>query len=386
MRSLEPLNTQLTHLLPEKESLAPCKLLQSCLSNSWGGLEMVAYEHAISFSKNNFECHTLCLENSPLEKHLRALKLPTVTVQNNRGLFNFFKIRNFIQSRGIKTVLVQLLKDLHLVSLSVMNQSDVKILAISHSFIGVSKKDFIHCWSYGRLQKLICLTDLHKQNLLQNLPLQTHQMEVVPNYVDCERFHPNQRSEALRKNLGGTSGAILIGIASRLDPKKGQDTALQAVALLKKKNVDVRLVIVGENTRNEMNYLEVLKKMTSDLDIQDQVLFTGYRENMGNIMASIDALLMPSHCETFGRVLIEAMASKTPVIATNAGGVPNIIDANINGLLVSPQNPQELASAMEQIATIPELRRSLAESGYFKVRSTYAKEVVEGRFLKLLST
>lgn len=359
------------------------KILQSCLSLSWGGLEMVAYENAVSLAKNHTDCTTLCFTGSPLEKHLQAQGLPTLSL-THRSLFDFLKVRHFIHEQGIQTILVQHLKDLSMLAMATMNQQDVKMVAISHTFVNVDKKDFIHRWTYGKLSKLVCLTELHKRNLLEHLPLKSEQLEVIPNFVDCERFHPKRRSEKVRASLGAKPGTPLVGIASRLDPQKGQETALDAMALLKKKNIDLQLVIVGENTLNEMNYLEVLKKKTTELGLNDRVHFTGYREDMEDIMASLDALVMPSHCETFGRVLIEAMASKTAVIATRAGGVPDIIDTDRLGLLVAPQSPQELAEAMAKLATNSELRARLSESGYFKVRSTYAKEVVEEKLFNLM--
>jgi glycosyltransferase involved in cell wall biosynthesis len=360
------------------------RVLQSCLSRSWGGLEMVAFENAVSMSNNRYECTTLCFAGSPLEKHLHIQGLPTLSL-SQRSLFDFLKVRQFIQQHQIKTILVQHLKDLRLLSLATLNQSDMKMVAISHTLVNVNKKDFIHRWSYKKLEKVVCLTIAHKQNLLQHLPLSERQLEVIPNFVDCEHFNPRNRSEEIRKTLGAKPGIPLVGIASRLDPQKGQDTALEAMAILKKKNIALQLVIIGENTLNEMNYLEILKQRTQELGLEDRIHFAGYRGDMEKVMASLDALVMPSHCETFGRVLIEAMASKTPVIATRAGGVPEIIDSDRLGLLVRPQNPDELASAMLQIATKPELRYLLSESGYFKVRSTYAKDVVESKLLSLLA-
>lgn len=344
---------------------------------------MVAYENAVALSQNNFDCYTLCLENSPLEQHLRALDLPVVTLK--RGFFSFLKVRRFIKAQGIKIVLIQVLKDLKLISLAAFLQPELKIFAISHIFVGVNKKDFVHRWSYGKLQKLICLTKPHKQNLLKYLPLRENQIEIIPNFVDCERFHPGNRSDEVRKSLGAVPEVPLVGIASRLDPQKGQSTALEALQILKKKQVPVRMVIVGENTLHEMDYLSVLKKMAIDLDVADRVHFTGYRADMDKIIASLDALIMPSHRETFGRVLIEAMASKTPVIATNAGGVPDIIDTDHNGLLVAPQNAEELAGAIERLVTQPELHLRLAEAGYSTVRANYAKNIVEKKLLDLLS-
>lgn len=340
---------------------------------------MVAFENAIALSKNGFECTTLCLEGSPLEQHLKAQNLSTFSIQKKP--FDFLKVRSFIKSHNIQYFLVQLLKDLKLLSVASIGVADIKMIAIAHMFIGVNKKDFIHSWVYGKLQTLICLTQNHKENLLEFLPLKESQIEVLPNFVDCEKFNPRNRSEEIRTSLGAVPGVPLMGIASRLDPQKGQGVALEAMKILKQKNVPLRLVIVGENTKNETNYLEVLKTKTSEWGLEDRVHFTGYRADMDKLVASLDVLIMPSDRETFGRVLIEAMASRIPVIATNAGGVPNIIDDGINGLLVEPKNPQDLAGAMEKLATQPELRKTLAEGGYKKVQSTYSKDVVEKKFL-----
>jgi glycosyltransferase involved in cell wall biosynthesis len=372
-------NTPLLEQSPSK------KVLQSCLSKSWGGLEMVALENAVALTKNNFSCYTLCLKNSPLEKRLRDLRLPTLTFSERPHLFDFLKIRRFVLDHKISAVLVQLMKDLHTLSLALLNHPEIKIFAISHTFVNIDKKSLSHRWSYAKIDKLICLTSLHKENILEHLPVSEQQIEVLPNYVDCERFSPLRRSESLRREFGAVPGVPLIGIASRLDPQKGQDYALEAMAWLKKKNIPGRLIVVGENTLNETDYLKVLRTQARRLDITDRVQFTGYREDMESIMASLDILLMPSHCETFGRVLIEAMASKTAVIATNAGGVPNIIESGKNGLLVPPHDPVGLARAMESLILDPVLRDRLQESAYFKVRSAYAKDIVESRFLSLLS-
>lgn len=358
------------------------KVLQSCLSRSWGGLEMVAYENALALAKNHFDVYTLCIEDSPLEKHLKTRGLKTFCLPIRRGIFDFLKIRRFIQNHQIQMIHVQLLKDLRLLSMALIGLNDVKVFGISHTFVNVNKKDFLHRWSYKKIHKLIALTELQKQNLLLHLPVQEHQLVVIPNYVDCERFSPRHRSLDIRRSLGGADHKFLVGVTSRLDPQKGQNFALLAMALLKRKKVPVSLVIVGENTLHETNYLAVLKKMAQDLDLEDCVHFAGYRADMEKVVASIDALLMPSKFETFGRVLIEAMASKTPVIATKAGGVPNIIQDHQDGLLVSPENAEEMAAAMEKLTTDPSLSRALSEKAYLKVKATYSQEVVESRLLK----
>jgi glycosyltransferase involved in cell wall biosynthesis len=361
------------------------RILQSCLSNSWGGLEMVAFENAQAFNEHHIECHTLCLAGSPLEQHLRAAGLPSHSFGARKNFFDFIKIRRLLLEEHISTVLVQHLRDLSVLTPALFHLANIKVFGISHTFVGVRKKDFLHRWYYSKIDKLICLTELHKQNILQFLPCNFQQMEVIPNYVDCARFTPHNRSEETRQSLGASPGVPLLGIASRLDPQKGQDCAIQALAILKKKNISVRLAIIGENTRNEENYFSTLQKMAMDLDVQDRIHFAGYREDMEKIMASLDVLLMPSLRETFGLVLIEAMASKTAVIATNAGGVPNIIDPEVNGLLVPPQDPQALANAIESLISKPDYYQRLIEGAYFKVRAQYSKETVEAKLLDLLA-
>lgn len=344
---------------------------------------MVAFENAMALTRHGAICHTLCFSGSPLEKHLREQNLPTVSLKR-RGFWDFIQVRRFLRKNKVQCLLIQLLKDLRMLAVALTGLDHIQVFAISHTLINVNKKDLFHRWTYGKLSKLICLTELHKQNLLQHLPLREEQMEILPNFVDCELFNPRHRSEAVRQSMGGVRGIPLMGIASRLDPQKGQDTALQAMAILKRKNIPLHLVIVGENTLNEMNYLEVLKSMTRQLNLEDCVHFTGYRRDMANVVASMDALVMPSHCETFGRVLIEAMASRTAVIATRAGGVPNIIDSEDCGLLVPPQDSEALADAMERVSQDAAFRLKLAEGGLRKVLSTYSREIVEEKLFRIL--
>lgn len=367
-------------------SSAP-KLLQSCLSTSWGGLEMVALENALALTKNNFKCYTLCVAGSPLEKHLKAQGLATLSLGARRSFRDVFTVRRFIEGQGIEILLVQLLRDLRLLALSLFKiPKRPRIYGISHTFVNVNKRDFLHRWVYHKVHKLICLTEAQKRNLLEHLPVQENQLTVLPNYVDCTRFHPRHRSLEVRKSLGGEEGKTLIGITSRLDPQKGQNIALQAMAQLKEKNLPLKLVIVGENTHNETNYLGVLKAMAKELHLEKEVYFAGYRPDMESVVASLDVLVMPSRFETFGRVLIEAMAAKTPVIATRGGGVPDIIENEVEGLLVAPENAAELAAAMERLTLDEALRGRLASAAYNKVQTHYSKEVVEHHLLELLQT
>ena len=137
---------------------------------------------------------------------------------------------------------------------------------------------------------------------------------------------------------------IKIGVVGRLDPKKGQDIALKALAeKFKLSKQTWELNFYGDDTPGETKTRPYLEKLANELGVKDHVHFHGHQDHIENRLREIDVLWMPSYKETFGRVLIEAMASGVPVVASAAGGVPDIITPKKNGILFETKNPTDLA-------------------------------------------
>ena len=153
-----------------------------------------------------------------------------------------------------------------------------------------------------------------------------------------------------------------------LSPHKGQATAIEALAQIRKTRPDARLVIVGSSkwqtaatTHDNVAYEQELRRLAGELD-DNAVVFAGERRDVPAIMAALDIVLVPSWHEPWGRAVIEAMAAGTPVIAAAVGGPTESIDDGRTGLLVTPRDAGALASAVLTLAGDAPRREQLAQA------------------------
>jgi L-malate glycosyltransferase len=189
--------------------------------------------------------------------------------------------------------------------------------------------------------------------------------------VDPQRFDPRRLDRSrVRERLDVPAGDRVLGIIAQIAPWKGQDTALEALALLHRRGRPVKLLVVGEPrfvgraTRyDNLAYLKTLQRMVTDLELEADVRFLGQREDIGEILVALDAVLVPSWEEPFGLIVAEAMTMGTPPIATSVGGPAEIIEDGRTGLLVPPRDPQALAAAADRLLENEGLRERLAEEG-----------------------
>jgi phosphatidylinositol alpha-1,6-mannosyltransferase len=169
-------------------------------------------------------------------------------------------------------------------------------------------------------------------------------IEVVYNGVDTEKFNPKISGDEFRKELEIDKNTNLAGMIGRIVPWKGCDDFIKAAAKVVEAIPHSKFLIVGESP--DGNYIRQLKKLSEKLNINKNIIFTGFRNDIPQILAVLDLLVLPSWEEPFSRVVLEAMAIEKPVIATNTGGTPEQILHGINGLLVPAKDPHALAQAI----------------------------------------
>jgi glycosyltransferase involved in cell wall biosynthesis len=208
-------------------------------------------------------------------------------------------------------------------------------------------------------------------------------IEVVHNSVDLARWDPSRIDrEAARARLGEAGGrAVLLGVVAQLSPWKGQDVAVEALAMLSERGLDAHLLLIGSAkfvaraTRfdNEA-YVTALKARIRAAGLEDRVSWLGEREDVPELMAALDILLLPSREEPFGRAVIEAMALGVPVLATEVGGPAEIIEDGREGYLLPPLEPQAWADAVERIMARSDGGRALGEAGRRRVAASFTAE------------
>lgn len=192
-------------------------------------------------------------------------------------------------------------------------------------------------------------------------------LKIIYNGVDISTF---SRGINTLKTEFSTSGYI-IGIVSQLSPgsyHKGHREFLTAAAEVIKHISDVHFLIIGcdpspESSPDHNSYISELKGIARKLGISDHIIFTGFRRDIPDVMASLDILVSASYSEGFGRTIAEAMAAGKPVVATAVGGVPEVVQDGVTGILVPPKDPHAIAKSILDMLQDDEMRLKMGIAG-----------------------
>lgn len=180
-------------------------------------------------------------------------------------------------------------------------------------------------------------------------------VEVIYNAVDWSQLETTMSRDAIRTSLGVPQDVMAAGIIARLTEQKAHRVLFDAMA----QHVSLRqmhLVVVGDGELRES-----LKQRVETLGLQPRVHFAGARRDLGNILNAVDLFTMPSLWEGLPLSLVLAMGAGLPVVTTRVAGIPEVVQHDVSGLLVSPGKSDELAHALARLVEDASLRRSLGE-------------------------
>jgi glycosyltransferase involved in cell wall biosynthesis len=206
------------------------------------------------------------------------------------------------------------------------------------------------------------------------------QARVVHNAIDLERFAtPGVERAAARARLGIDGDAPALAVIAQVTPWKGQDTAIRIAAGLRRTRADVRLLVIGSpkfdspSTRHDnASYLAGLRRQVAAANLGGSVSFLGERDDLPEILAALDLVLVPSWEEPFGRTVIEAMAAGVPVAATTVGGPAEILDHGRTGLLLPPREPWRWVEEIGPLLADGERRARMTQLASAEARERFA--------------
>jgi glycosyltransferase involved in cell wall biosynthesis len=185
-------------------------------------------------------------------------------------------------------------------------------------------------------------------------------VEVVYNGVDIKAFLPGSVKKDVKNKLQIRSEDIVIGTVGRLSPEKGFEYLLTAIRDVINVYPSVKVFVAGNGNEKYRLYLQ---ERINELKLSSNIIFTGFYEDVPQILRCMDIYCLPSLSEGFSRSLLEAMASGLPVIATSVGGNMEVIQDGVNGLLVPSSNPVRLASAIKELLKDKEKARRMGLAG-----------------------
>lgn len=193
-----------------------------------------------------------------------------------------------------------------------------------------------------------------------------HKLAVIYECVEVEKYLRvgERERHKVRLELEISESEITVGLIGHVLRYKGHEEFVRAAAIISAQRPEARFIVVGDDRMSdEPEFMPFLKTLLCELGLSDKFLFTGYRLDVPDVMAAIDIVVVPSWNEPFGRVVVEALAASRPVVATNAGGIPEIVRHNHTGLLVPPQDIEQLAMAITRLVLDTELRICMGSRG-----------------------
>jgi N-acetyl-alpha-D-glucosaminyl L-malate synthase BshA len=237
-------------------------------------------------------------------------------------------------------------KDLPIVT--TLHGTDITLVGQHPSFHAITR------FSILRSQGLTAVSQFLKQETVRSFEVPEDRIEVIPNFIDPQVWHPGK--EPCHRSTLAPQGEKIVMHVSNFRPVKRVEDVVEIFARIVKK-VNARLVFVGDGPERPRAAVKA-----EELGVRPRVLFLGKHASVDELIACADLLLLPSSNESFGLAALEAMACGAPVVASDVGGLPEVVSSGESGYLFAPGNVDDMAAAGVELLRDPVLKARIVEA------------------------
>ena len=233
-------------------------------------------------------------------------------------------------------------------------------------------------FKYRPYRAVVAISSAVEDELLNHVGLDTQCVFTVPSAVDSERYRPAPVHDKLAKILGLTTRAFIIGVVAQLIPRKGHALLFDCLPELLSRYPDAHVLCFGRGPLKEK-----LVRQLSDLALDARVSFMGFRNDLPDLLPGIDLLVHPAEREGLGVAVLEAMSTGIPVVASKAGGLVDLIEHEVHGLLFEPCDRHGLMQTVARMLSDGGLRERCGIAGRSKAQSRFSIEQMSKRYLEI---
>ena len=339
-------------------------------ARTWrGGEQQLVYlvEGLRDRGHNNF---VACQPNSILAEKLssRGVTVITLPMRGEWDIFAAVRLAKIIRRHNIQIIHLHTAHAHTLGSLAAKVTPGCKVI--------VSRRVDFHIHSSVKyklgIDRIIAVSEGIKSVLVKD-GVPTGKISVIYDGVDLSKFNNLRSADYLYREFALKKGAPIIGIVAALAPHKHHQNFLAAAKIVKGEFPAARFLIVGEGELKKE-----LKELCRKLELYNEVIFCGFREDIPELVSIFDIFVLSSYLEGMGSSLLEAMALAKPIVATNTGGIPEVVKHGLNGLLVPPRDSEALAKAIIDLLKDEEKRKEMGLEGRDMVREFSTAQMIEG--------
>lgn len=375
--------------IPEKRTKK--KILFAITKSNWGGAQRYVFDLATTLPKNAYDVVVMLGGTGPLAHKLSEAGIRVISI-NGLGrdikimseIGVFFRILFAIKREAPDILHINSSKMGGMGALAGRLAGISRIVFTAHGWPFNEKRGvlsrvlrFLGSWVTALLSHRVIAVSRYDTSQALRMPFVKNKISLVWNGIPHETRKKQTDARALLlPHATFSPGTLIIGSIGELHKNKGHEYAIRAMSIaIKRQRADsppLALVIVGGG--EEKNRLDALVQTEG---LEESVILTGNKENAGALCSAFDIFILPSVKEGLPYVLLESASAGIPVIATETGGIPEVIKDMVSGILVQPENPDELAEAILFLAEHPEKRKAFGAEAKKTVREFFsAKEMV----------
>lgn len=347
-----------------------------------GGAERMTLSIMQKFDRSKFDLHACALQvkqGNPVAAELERIGIPVdlLHIPNLRHPGNLPKIIQYIRGHKPDIIHTQL-EFANVFGNIAAAMLGIPSVATLHT-LGAPQKGTEYWRSrieWASLKyfctRIISVSESAREHHIKHGNIAAKKMVTIYNGIDLTNFHPNGGTEkATRKSLNiPDSACVLLTVAVLREPK-GIQYMIEAMPRILAETPNAHYLIVGDG-----DYGQKLKELSRSLGVEKHVTFAGQRNDIPDILLAGDIFVLPTLIDALPTVLIEAMAARKAIVASNVGGVPEIVENEKNGILVEPAKPPQLVESCLRLIRQGEVREAMAEAG---LRIAHSKFNIENQ-------